>query len=79
MSASSDMRKTKSEADRPIRSRLRDNPEQYPTEKESLFDRWESERTVDPIPVEDLTIEQREEKEPEKTKKTSSSERKYKP
>ena len=56
----------------------RDNPEQYPTGKKSLFDRFDSERTVDPIPVEDLTIEQEEEKRKDETKHTSSSERKYK-
>jgi hypothetical protein len=55
----------------------RDHPEQYPTDNESLFDRFESERTVDPIPVEDLNIEQEEEKQKESTKHTSSSERKY--
>ncbi|GIO14523.1 hypothetical protein J19TS2_40780 [Cohnella xylanilytica] len=61
------------------RSADRDHPEQYPTDKKSLFDMWESERNVDPIPVEDLGIEQRDEKAREKTKDASSSERKYKP
>ncbi|WP_435164789.1 hypothetical protein [Paenibacillus glycanilyticus] len=37
----------------------RDNPEGVPTEKESLFDKFASERTVDPIPVEDQTISSR--------------------
>ena len=56
----------------------RDNPEQYPTSKESLFDKFESEQNVDPIPMEDLKIEQREEKKEHHTKDDSSSARKYK-
>lgn len=55
-----------------------DNPEQYPTEKESLFDKFESERNVDPIPLEDLKEEKQEEKANHHTKDTSSSEKKYK-
>ncbi|QHW33686.1 hypothetical protein GZH47_24735 [Paenibacillus rhizovicinus] len=55
----------------------RDNPEGVPTEKESLFDKFASERTVDPIPVEDQTIEQQDEKDKSRTKQDSSSERKY--
>ncbi len=55
----------------------RDHPEQYPTEQPSLFDRFESELNVDPIPVEDLNLEVREEKDKEATKHASSSERKY--
>jgi hypothetical protein len=56
-----------------------DNPEQYETDKESLFDKFESERNVDPIPMEDLKEEKREEKDKKGTKDTSSSEKKYKP
>ncbi|MGO5012149.1 hypothetical protein ACTQ5K_09820 [Niallia sp. Sow4_A1] len=55
-----------------------DNPEQYPTENESLFDKFEIEQTVDPIPMEDLKEELREEKAKHDTKNTSSSEKKYK-
>ncbi|WP_316568290.1 hypothetical protein [Neobacillus sp. YIM B06451] len=55
----------------------RDNPEQFPTNTESLFDKFESERNVDPIPLEDLKMEQREEKAGHHTKEDSSSERKY--
>ncbi|MFP7395034.1 hypothetical protein SFC57_15745 [Niallia circulans] len=55
-----------------------DNPEQYPTENESLFDKFETEQTVDPIPMEDLKEEQREEKAKHDTKNTSSSVKKYK-
>ncbi|RKP50163.1 hypothetical protein D7Z26_19410 [Cohnella endophytica] len=57
----------------------RDHPEQYPTENESLFDRWESERNVDAIPVEELNLSAQDEKQPTKTKSSSSSEKKYKP
>jgi hypothetical protein len=55
----------------------RDHPEQYPTDKESLFDMYESEQNVDPIPMEDLNMEQKEEKQKGRTKTTSSSEKKY--
>lgn len=55
----------------------RDNPEGTPTEKDSLFDKFLSERTVDPIPVEDQTIEQQDEKDKTRTKQDSHSERKY--
>jgi hypothetical protein len=55
-----------------------DNPEQYKTDKESLFDKFESERNVDPIPMEDLKQEKREEKDKYGTKDSSSSEEKYK-
>lgn len=55
----------------------RDHPEQYPTENPSLFDLHESERHVDPIPVEDLTLKVQEERDKEGTKQTSSSARKF--
>lgn len=54
-----------------------DHPEQYPTEKESLFDRFESERNVDPIPVEELNEQVKDERDKEHTKDTSSTEKKY--
>jgi hypothetical protein len=55
----------------------RDHPEQYPTNNGSLFDKFESEQNVDPIPMEDLKIEQREEKAEHHTKDQSSSNKKY--
>ncbi len=55
----------------------RDHPEQYPTDKPSLFDMHESEQNVDPIPVEDLSLEKQEEKDKEGTKHRSSSDEKY--
>ncbi|MFC4100480.1 hypothetical protein [Paenibacillus xanthanilyticus] len=55
----------------------RDHPEQYPTEKPSLFDMWESERNVDPIPVEELNIGVNDERRKSHTKDESSSPGKY--
>lgn len=54
-----------------------DHPEQYKTDKESLFDKFESEKNVDPLPVEDLNKEVKEEEEGEKTKDSSSTQKKY--
>ncbi len=54
-----------------------DNPEQYETTNKSLHDKFKSELTVDPIPMEDLNEEKREEKEGRHSKDTSSSEKKY--
>ncbi len=54
-----------------------DNPEQYKTDKKSLHDMFESEQTVDPIPLEDLKQEQEEEKNHHATKENSSTEEKY--
>lgn len=60
------------------REGLRDHAEQYPTENESLFDKFESEHNVDPLPVEDLNLEQQEEKKRNgESKSASSSDRKY--
>ncbi|MDC7285959.1 hypothetical protein NXH56_08360 [Bifidobacterium thermophilum] len=39
-----------------------DHPEQYKTEKESLFDNFKEEKNVDPLPMEDLKQEKREER-----------------
>ncbi|RUT28421.1 hypothetical protein EJP77_17555 [Paenibacillus zeisoli] len=55
-----------------------DNPEQYETDQESLFDKFESELNVDSIPVEDLNEEVKEERNKEETKHTSSTQKKYK-
>lgn len=55
-----------------------DHAEQYESENPSLFDRFESEQHVDPIPMEDLNEEKKEEKNKEETKHTSSTEKKYK-
>jgi len=55
-----------------------DHPEQYPTENESLFDMHEEEQNVDPLPMEDIRLEQQEEKDKDATKQRSSSDDKYK-
>lgn len=54
-----------------------DNPEQFPTAKESLHEKFKSELTVDSIPLEDLRLEMQEEKDGRHTKDSSSSEMKY--
>jgi hypothetical protein len=63
--------------DKKLQDNNRDHPEQYPTENPSLFDLHESEKHVDPIPMEDLKLEQQEEKDKEATKQRSSSDKKY--
>ncbi|MCT4782407.1 MULTISPECIES: hypothetical protein [Exiguobacterium] len=65
------MKKSKQSSNRPF-----DNPDALDTEKESIYDQ-EGMETVDPIPVEDLNQEMKEEKEKRKTKNDSSSEKRY--
>ncbi|MGM9924921.1 MAG: hypothetical protein ACI35R_11800 [Bacillus sp. (in: firmicutes)] len=60
-----------------LRTSDKDHPERYETEKPSLFDLYESERNVDPIPVEEKNQEVKDERNKHKTKDTSSSERDY--
>jgi hypothetical protein len=55
-----------------------DNPEQYRTSKKSLHDMFESEQTVDALPVEDLNQEKIEEKDGSLIKNNSSTQEKYK-
>ncbi|MFD1206112.1 MULTISPECIES: hypothetical protein [Sporosarcina] len=54
-----------------------DNPENMPTDKESIYDMHEDMQNVDPIPLEDLRMEEEEERHHHKTKNRSSSEEKY--
>ena len=54
-----------------------DNPENLKTDKESIYDMHEDMKNVDPIPLEDLKMEEREEKKHHDTKNRSSSEDKY--
>lgn len=54
-----------------------DNPEQFKTDKKSIQEMFEDEKTVDSIPLEDLKQEQKEESDPRGTKEDSSSEEKY--
>ncbi|MBM7649596.1 hypothetical protein JOC78_002570 [Bacillus ectoiniformans] len=62
---------------KPLKQGKMDNPDQMDTEKESLYDQFESEQNVDSIPLEDLKQEQREEKDKHGTKDSSSSEKKF--
>ncbi|MFP7732140.1 hypothetical protein ACLHDF_01710 [Priestia aryabhattai] len=54
----------------------RDETEQRVTDQdETLFERFKEEETVDPMPMEDIGLEQKEEKNKKKTKNESGSER----
>ena len=55
-----------------------DNPDMLDTEKESLFDMHEDMKHVDPLPMEELNDKVKDEENPEHTKSTSASERRYK-
>ena len=55
-----------------------DNPDMLDTQKESLFDMHEDMKTVDPLPMEELNDQVKDEDNHEATKSTSSSERRYK-
>lgn len=54
-----------------------DNPENIPTDKESIYDMHEDMKTVDAIPLEDVRMELEEEKVHHDSKSNSSSEKKY--
>ena len=62
----------------PQETKSRDHAEQYPTENKTLFDRFKIEQTVDPIPIEEIKIEKKDERNKKKTKNESSTENKYK-
>ena len=53
--------------------RSNDNPEQINRDHDGILDQHESEQNVDPIPLEDLKKEQRDEKKKHHTKDDSSS------
>lgn len=72
------MKEFEKDADGAVKKGIRDHPEQYPTENENLFDKFKSQQTVDPIPLEDLKLQVEDEKRKEETKHKSSSENKYK-
>ncbi len=57
--------------------RLLDNPDLVDTDKESIFDRDESMQNVDPIPVEELNEKVKDEKNKEKTKSTSATDKRF--
>ncbi|MEK5067529.1 hypothetical protein [Sporosarcina sp. FSL K6-1508] len=54
-----------------------DNPENLRTDKESIYDMHEDMKNVDSIPLEDLKMEEREEKHHHDTKTNSSSVEKF--
>ncbi|SEA18126.1 hypothetical protein SAMN05421743_103110 [Thalassobacillus cyri] len=56
----------------------RNQPEQIESDNESLLDKHKDEQLTDPIPMDDLNKEMKEEKKKDKTKKDSGSEEKYK-
>lgn len=60
-----------------IKGRILDNPDLVNTEKESIFDMHEDMKTVDPIPVEELNEEVKDEKNKDSTKTTSAREKRY--
>ncbi|WP_342669479.1 hypothetical protein [Caryophanon tenue] len=55
----------------------RDKPDLVDSDNASLFDLHEDMQTVDPLPVEELNDEVKDEKHKEHTKDTSSSERRH--
>ncbi|OLN23590.1 hypothetical protein BTO30_03965 [Domibacillus antri] len=61
----------------PLSKGKMDNPDQMETENESIYDKFKEEQTVDSIPLEDLKIEQQDEKNKHHTKDSSSSEKKF--
>ncbi|ARJ38482.1 hypothetical protein CSV71_10810 [Sporosarcina sp. P21c] len=54
-----------------------DNPENLKTDKESIYDMHEDMQTVDAIPLEDVRMEEEEERNHRETKNRSSSEEKF--
>ena len=59
------------------KTRNSNNPDVLNTEKESVFDMHEDMQTVDPIPVEELNEQVKDEKNKKKTKNTSSIDIRY--
>lgn len=57
--------------------RYMDNPENLRTDKESIYDMHEDMKTVDSIPLEDVKLEEREEKAHRDSKSNSSSVEKF--
>ena len=54
-----------------------DNPEQFKTDKKTMHEMFEEEKTVDAIPLEDLKQGVEDEENPRSTKDNSSSEEKF--
>ncbi len=64
--------------DKKVQQGKLDNPDMLDTEKESLFDMQDDMKTVDPLPMEELNDQVKDEDDHEATKSTSGSERRYK-
>ncbi|EON73404.1 hypothetical protein [Lysinibacillus sphaericus] len=58
-------------------TRRTNNPDVLDTDKESIFDKHEDMKTVDPIPVEELNDKVKDEKNKTKTKNTSATDKRY--
>ncbi|MGN7477812.1 hypothetical protein ACTHOQ_08140 [Solibacillus silvestris] len=65
--------------DEKLKHKKLDNPDLLNTEKESIFDKDKEMQFVDPVPVEELNDEVKDEKNKANTKSTSGSERKNRP
>ncbi|MGN4126399.1 hypothetical protein ACMGD3_15520 [Lysinibacillus sphaericus] len=60
-----------------VKTRRTNNPDVLDTDKESIFDKHEDMKTVDPIPVEELNDKVKDEKNKTKTKNTSATDKRY--
>ncbi|MED4552477.1 hypothetical protein P9305_07070 [Lysinibacillus capsici] len=59
------------------KTRNTNNPDVLDTDKESIFDKHEDMKTVDPIPVEELNEKVKDEKHKTKTKDSSATDKRY--
>lgn len=59
------------------KTRNTNNPDVLDTDKESIFDKHEDMKTVDPIPVEELNEKVKDEKNKTKTKDSSATDKRY--
>ncbi|MER1998810.1 MAG: hypothetical protein ABS882_03475 [Lysinibacillus sp.] len=70
--------KEKPRKDKQVRENL-EKPDMVNSDKPSLFEMHEDMQTVDPLPVEELNEEVKDEKNKEHTKDSSASDKKYNP
>lgn len=59
------------------KTRNTNNPDVLDTDKESIFDKHEDMKTVDPIPVEELNEKVKDERHKSKTKDSSATDKRY--
>ena len=59
------------------KTRNTNNPDVLDTDKESIFDKHEDMKTVDPIPVEELNEKVKDEQYKSKTKDSSATDKRY--